>query len=178
MTLNPLVAGEDLTAGRLNALYDENRTVYQSSDQTVNNSTTLVSSTSLTVTVAANSTYIFDAWLHWESNPTADFKFILSVPAGATGRWSPICPTDASAPIVGAERINYTVFQTEALTVSWSGAGDDTTTGTIFICARPSGYIVTAGNSGSATIQFAQNVANVSNTRLKTGSWMRLTKVG
>jgi hypothetical protein len=56
------------------------------------------------------------------------------------------------------------------------GAGDDEFTGTVFICAVPHAYFTTT-DAGTLQLQFAQATSNGSDTIVKTGSWMRVTRL-
>ena len=168
MPLVPFQAGQSLTAADLNAAFDIRRVAWQTGDQIVNNSTTFVSSTFLTLTVAANSSYVYEALLVWDTNSTADFKHQLLVPAGAAVRQGTWTPTNTVA------ATNTTIAVDALDAIGYGGGG--VALGTM-LTARPVGLIATVGTAGSVTVQFAQGTANASNTTLKTGSWIRLTKV-
>lgn len=167
--LTPFTAGEDLTAARLNAAFDIIRVVVQVGDSAnVNNSTTLVSSTYLTLAVEASAVYLAEYELIYDTNSTADFKSSLTLPAGATvtlARWT--SGTTGTA-------IDSAIEHNADTLVTMSSGG--VAVGTRMSCRR-AGIVVMSTTAGNATIQFAQNVANVSNTFLSRGSWLRLTKV-
>lgn len=168
MPLVPFTAGQNITAAALNAAFDITRVAYQSVDQTMNNSTTYVSSTGLTLTIEASSNYLYESLIMFDTNSTADFKQKLLLPAGATvriARWS--SPTTGTA--------IDSVVEHDAITVVEIASGG-VAAGTV-MSTRASGLIQNSTAAGSVTVQFAQNAANVSNTLLKTGSWIRLTKV-
>ncbi len=140
----------------------------QLSDQTRNNSVTLLSSTDLVLPVAANSNYIFESQLICDSNTTADIKYSFLIPAGASLRvsaWTGGALDTALQTGIYHDAFDGTQFSSE-------GAGS----GTMMTC-RPGGRLAVAGTAGSLTVQFAQNTANVSNTLLKAGSWIRLSRV-
>lgn len=149
---------------------------YCTADTTRNNSTSLLDITGLSVSLVASATYVLDGWLAWTSNPTADIQFVWTVPSGATGLWSLAGPHTTSAPVVGSERINYIDSGAVSYSLGLNAAGDDEFTGTVFISARPAGYLTTT-NAGTLTLRMAQNTANASNTTVKLGSWISLTRV-
>lgn len=170
----PFVAGDKLSAQKLNDLLYG---VAMTADVTVNNTTTLVNATGLAIPLAANATYGLDGWLHWTSNPTADIKFKFTFPASTTGFWSGIGPVVDTAPVVGSERKNYVDFGSVDISNALAFAGDDEFTSSVYISANPRGYMTTAGTAGTLQLQFAQNTANVSNTILRAGSYLRVTRL-
>jgi hypothetical protein len=166
--LNPFLAGQDLTAGDLTAAFDITRTVYQTADQTRNNSTSLLSSTDLVLSMAINSSYILEACIIYDSNSTADFKYSFSLPTGATIRQTP-WGSD-----IGDTSIHTMILHDAYDTAGFSAGG--VAAGTM-MSIKPTGRIVMSTTAGNLVVQFAQNVANASDTKLKRDSWLRLTKV-
>ena len=168
MAIVTFAAGEKITAAKLNRAFDITRTEWQESDQIVNNSTTFVSSTFLTLSVEANSSYKYKAFLIYDTNSTADFKHNVLLPAGAAvrhGTWTPTATVSATNTTIAVDALDATTFASGGVAL-----------GTM-MTLRPSGLIAIVGTAGSVTIQFAQATANASNTTLKTGSWIELTKV-
>lgn len=168
MPLVPFVAGQDLTADVLNAAIDVTRTAYQSVDQTVNNTTTYVSSTGLTLSIGASEVHVYESLIMFDTNTSADFKQRLLLPASATvriARWS--------SSTVGTAI--DTAIEHDAITVTEIQSGG-VASGTI-MSTRATGLITNSTAAGSVTLQFAQNAATVVNTVLKIGSWIRLTRV-
>jgi hypothetical protein len=145
-------------------------------DVTKNASTVLSDITGMSAALLANATYIFESWLYYQSNPTADLKLGLTVPAGATGVWSTWGVPLSQAPVVNQERINY--IDTGAFTVASNVlvGGDDEFTGSVWITARTTGFITTT-TAGTIQWQVAQNTSDVSNTILKANSFVRYTRV-
>ena len=140
-----------------------------SADQTVNNSTTLVSSTYLKQTVLANTKYYIRVFLPYLTSNTPNIKFGILGPASAscraigevfligTGNWTgvPISASDISTPA------NLTAIGV---------------TGEIRE-ARIEGIVTVAAAAGTVTVQFAQQTANVSDTTLLAGARLELVKV-
>lgn len=171
------VAGQKVRAAELNAGIPTFARV--ASDVTVNNTTTLVNATGLSLAVEASAVYALDGWIYYESNPTADIKFAWTGPASATFVVGIYGPPAGTAPVVNQERINYTdqgTFDTLGGGLS-SAAGDDEFTGSVWPSIRPSGVAVIGATAGTIQLQFAQNTANASNTRIKANSWLRLARI-
>lgn len=168
------VAGQKVRAQELNDLV---LGVVMTSDVTVNNTTAMTNATGLAIPLAANATYGLDGWLHWTSNPTADIRFEWSYPTGSTGWWAGIGPPANRTPIVNSERINYIDWGSVVLSAGLNFAGDDEFPADVYISAMPRGYIVTSSTSGTLQLRFAQATANASNTILRRGSWLRITRL-
>lgn len=162
-------AGQRVTADALNAEFNRDRMVTQDADQTVNNSAVLVSSNYLILSVEANSSYVFSAFLIHTGPTTADFKYNLLLPSGALvrqGTWTPVAAVSST----------NTTIAIDALDASTYNSGD-LGTGTM-VTMRPTGLVVVSTTAGDAVVQFAQGSAVATDTVLKTGSWMNLVKRG
>ncbi len=166
MPLVPITAGQDLTADLFNNTVDNaGRMVYQGADSApVNNSTVLIASTYLTVPVVANGFYIYEDQILYDSNGTANFQYLIVLPAFAT-----VGPISRLSINTGG---TLTYNADTSLSTAAQGGG----VGTVRSVNRSG--MISIVPAGTVSIQFAQNTANVSNTILKTGSWIRLTKVG
>lgn len=130
----------------------------------VNNSTALVNS-ALVIALAANSVYAFDSFIGYASDATADFKWNITLPAGATMSFSNWGSDTTGAAFNSPVSHDFIVG-----TGSTMGA----MTGTVMSC-RTVGTIRTAATAGNLTYQYAQNTATVVNTFLKADSWIRAT---
>lgn len=119
--------------------------------------------------------YALDGWLYWYSNPTADIRFTLNGNNGLSGFYACISPYLATAPVAGSERINHGNFGTVATTGDVGGAGDDTST-SIYACGMLRGYLIMS-ISGRIQIYWSQLVSDAVNTVLRTGSWIRATRL-
>ena len=120
----------------------------KSADQTVNNSTTLVNAADMSFSVGANEVWVFMLIVMSNSSSVADIKFDLSVPTAATKRWS---TTGNQNLLTGSFKIN--------------GSGVDRK-GTI------EGVVLVGANAGTVQLQFAQDVAEVSDTKLLKDSFL------
>lgn len=132
--------------------------VEMSSDQTVNNTSTLVNITSLVLPVVANATYAFEANLFFTSGSTPDIKFAVVTPAGATTQWWSL---DA--------------FNTTWVRYASGGAVAIGTAGTEE-AAELRGSVLTGATAGNIQLQFAQNGANASNTIVRAHSSLTATR--
>lgn len=171
MPFKPFTAGQALSASALNAAFDVVRTKYQAADHAVNNSVTLVSSTDLVFDVDSNASYILEAQLMYDTNSSADVKHALVLPSGSTGlvtTWDSGTDTTSTS-LSGIDR--SVVDITNPFT--WDSGG---ITGSI-MSSRPGGLISIGNASGTVVYQFAQASADASDTTLKSGSWIRLTRV-
>jgi hypothetical protein len=140
--------------------------VYASAEQIVNNSTVLVNSTFLTLPLpVANTAYGISVLLRYASTAVADFKFTFAIPAGSSLTFGG--PFLDPATGGGTSGLSYygETFPPGTAAIGGAGAG----TGLI---AKVEASILLAGTTGNVTLQFAQNVAEVSNTRLLNASFM------
>lgn len=137
-------------------------------DTTRNNSTTLLNATGMSVSLPVGS-YTIDGAIGYSSNATADIKFAFSATGTYTGWWGAFGEYTTGVGTVGdLAGFRETVFTN----VQLLGGAD---AGLGMLC-RPGGYInVTV--AATLQLQFAQNVANASDTIVRLGSWLRFTRV-
>lgn len=139
--------------------------VRKTSDETVNNSSTLQDDNDLLYAIAANEVTYFTIQLIYSSSTVADIKTSITVPAGATLRAGPV------------SGIGFTVSETitffNALTSSggamgnFGGKGAGTERYVTIV-----GSVRTGGTSGNVTFQWAQAAAEVSDTKVHTDSYI------
>jgi len=129
----------------------------------VNNSTTLIDATDLSLSFEANVQYRLDCDIAIQSNTTPQFKFSWNVSGGGS--------------ITGFYKMFLLTQNTSNLSVildAWGGTRGVNTDGTLQ-------YMTFTGDFGSTVagtikFQFAQNVANVSNTSVFFNSSMLMLK--
>lgn len=168
MPLVPMTSGQKLTAAVLNNALDVGRVAYQAVDQTVNNSTALVSSTGLVMSVETNAIYTALGNICYISPTAADFKINFIYPSGASFRVSSwYLPTGETAANGSVTRDG--VDDPAAFGVGGIGTG--------MMVLRPIGRLTVGTTSGNFQVQFAQNTATVGNTILRTGSWIQMIRV-
>lgn len=132
---------------------------YKAADETVNNSTTLQNDDDLVVALDANSYYAVSAFLRHNTSATADYWYSFTVPSGATG-WRFFCEN------------NDTVCRSEDMTVTLNGVGASADE-----AGMMTGTIFTGGSAGNLQLQWAQKTAEVSDTKILQGSWLKAEKL-
>ena len=157
-------AGSKLRGGTLSSLITEVRGVYarKTADETVNNSSTLQNDDHLLVAVAANAVYDFRLVLHYNSGTTPDLKVGWSVPSGTTMVWGGyIADTTGAVTSVAA------LTQSSVQAIGGSGSN---------IYQFFNGVVVTSTTAGTLQLQWAQNSANLSDSKILAGSELTLTR--
>lgn len=135
------------------------KSVRKSADQTVTSSTTLVNDNQLKFAVAANETYIFQAWLYtYAADGTPDIKVTFTGPSGSTVLWS-------------SSQVIFNAGGATTLTVVSPGA----TAADLFVDANLRaiqlyGTISNGATAGDLQFQFAQNTSSANGTSVKAGS--------
>lgn len=160
------------TIAQLKADLGSSSLIRKTSDQTKNNNTTLATITDLTFSADANSVYEVQWRLLVEAASAAsDWKFALTLPAGATAFFGGEVNATSSGWGVGTGSTSAVVLalSTEASTVSASSGAN--VHGILF-----SAIVIIAGTSGTVGLQFAQNTADISNNTIKTNSLLRYQK--
>jgi hypothetical protein len=135
------------------------KSVRKSSDQTVTSSTTLVNDSQLKFAVAANETYIFQAWLYtYAADGTPDIKVTFTGPSGSTVLWS------------SSQVIFNAAAATTLTSVNTGGTSAD-----LFVDANNRaiqlyGTISNGATAGDVQLQWAQNTSSANGTSVKAGS--------
>lgn len=156
-----IAAGDNPTAAELNDLAP--RYAYKTSDETVNNTSTLQSDDFLFLDVAASTKYEFELFIVYNSGTTPDLKIGWTLPTGATN-------------LYGYQFYDGTVWSAGGSTsvptagVALAGFGAD-------LMARFQGSISISTTAGTMQVVWAQNTANASNTTIRAGAYLRLNKI-
>jgi len=127
--------------------------VVKPADETVNNSTTLQDDDDLKFAATANKTYSGMLIFAINSGTIPDFKYVFSLPTSATGEW--ILVTGA----LGSFSTNSNI-ETPLLAVA-----NASNQGNMF-----NFKIIMGGTAGDCILQWAQGVANASDTKVLEGS--------
>ena len=140
--------------------------VYKTADETVNSSNVYQDDDELSgVALAANTVYAIRLVVRHSGTVVADHKLQLALPAGATWLTEADyrCTASSSAwhPSVGSAAI---AFSTE-WTFSPIGASDESV-------MNITGYVIVAGTAGNLDVQWAQNTAEASDTKVLEGSYL------
>ena len=133
--------------------------IVKEADETVNNSTTLQNDNELLFAVAANEVVQFEGVLMVSTDPAADFKLTFTGPAGAVGSFAAIYGDT----LTGNADASSAALGSAAALVS----GND---GSV---VRFWGGIHNGGTAGNLTLQWAQNTANVSDSKVLAGSYLK-----
>jgi hypothetical protein len=131
--------------------------VEKTADETVNNSGTLQNDDHLVNAIAANERQYLEFTLIVASNTTAEFEAAITVPSGASLKW-------AYTNRVAGNNVITTVSG-DGLQYSFAG------TSTILIPI--SCWVKNGANAGNVQLQWAQRIADVSDTTVKEGSVLR-----
>jgi len=135
----------------------------KTADETVNNSNTYQDDDHLTVTVEANTTYAIRTVLKVSAaNSTPNIKVQYSVPASTTMNAVYTFFEGTPASTIG---VITTASQAYMLPASVAGV------------IYHDGGVFTSSTAGTFTLQWAQNTAHASNTKVLKGSYMILTKI-
>lgn len=159
-------AGAKLRGSVLNSLITEVRGLLarKTSDETVNNSATLQNDNELLLAVEANAVYHFGGRLAFTTGTTPDLKFAWTFPAGLTMAYN------VSVFAVGTSVLDQFAFD-QTLTANCEGHASLTRT------AMLDGIVVVSSTAGTLQLQWAQIAATASDTIMKSGSSIWLTRV-
>jgi hypothetical protein len=135
----------------------------------VNNSTTLVTSTDLVLSLEANSTYYLQGTIFFDCSTTADAKVGWVVPTGATGSWAADGPSTTSAGVSSTPVQRGSQVITGTLNVGGVGVGST-------IAMMPTGVITTT-SAGTIAFRYGQLVAEVSDLVIRAGSVITAAKI-
>lgn len=133
----------------------------------INNSTVLVSDSVMTAPLVAAATFHYEGELVYDTSTAADVKIATLWPGGVVnGRF------DA----YGADQGTPTSFKSASTTVSGTAlafGGNGVGTANIL---RFSGWLTTVG-AGTFAVQYAQNTADPTNTTIRDGSFLKMTRI-
>ncbi|MFI7234450.1 collagen-like protein [Streptomyces cyaneofuscatus] len=142
------------------------RTVAKTADETVIASTVLQADDHLSLTVTAGGVYAFDACLIAAGDPAGDLALTLAAPVGSTGHWTPGATTLGVSDGTGSVRLTRYDLGTPI------GVGVIA----IGLVIAPLGTL-TAGANGTLAVQWTQNVSSATPTVVRSGSWLRVTRI-
>lgn len=129
--------------------------------QAVNNSTTLVDDDALLFAIAANEIYVADFHLDISGNVLAGWKGAITVPAGAILKFQAEILAAAAIGIVGSTTVSGTAIGATAAIIQ----------------AHLYVLIVNGGTAGNVQLQWAQNFANATDTKVLTNSYLRAERL-
>jgi hypothetical protein len=133
----------------------------KAADEIVNTNATFQNDDDLACSIAANGVYLLELEFGYFSGTTPDLKTTFTGPAGMGGTLTAWSTSDASA---SANSLSPTS------TIVFDGTGAEE-------IGRIYGRITTGATAGTLQWQWAQNASNASNTAIRPGSWMRLSRI-
>jgi hypothetical protein len=176
----PLASQQDLTSEFFNTSIDDMWSVaFQASDNSTTSNVAIggeVYSTDLTLPMASSGIYIFQSCLFYDTPAAADISIKISTPfvnAGYVSPWS------SGTAITG---VTNNIDQSATDTLATSGLAyffscGGVASGTV-MSIRPYGYFAQSTSSGYMRIAHQQVTTSTSQTILKQGSWIALSRVG
>lgn len=132
--------------------------VRKTGDETVNGSDVLQNDDALLFAIGANEVWEFEFVLQTDSGTTPDFKHGISLPAGATL---------LGVASLFSTALAHTISTITGAAVSSGGAGAGTNLPLVL-----KGVVVNGANAGTVQLQWAQNTANASDTKVKANSYV------
>jgi hypothetical protein len=164
LLLNPnnVISAKTLSAN--NSQFARVETVYQLADQIVNNTTTVVNSSDLKLTLYPKQKASFKFQLFFTGDVNADIRFALIYPSGSTCYYS----------TTGNVRLNSADVVSSNDVETGGGIFIVGTGGSILRGCEISGYIETTGTAGDLVVRFAQGTAVAADTTLKANSSLTL----
>ncbi|MGW7424431.1 hypothetical protein ACWGJB_31120 [Streptomyces sp. NPDC054813] len=145
--------------------------IYKQNDFTMTSTTTFASDPELQMTLAANSTYRVEFYLHYAALDAARLKTQWLVPASASGNRSALGPDLgqilSSTSSGGTGRFGVHTFTT-AVTY---GTRDSASSQCVAI---EEGTVTTGASGGTLAIQAAQATSNATASKIAAGSFMRV----
>lgn len=152
---------------RMTAAEAETRIAVKTADEQVVSSTTLQDDDHLSLTVVAGGWYAVDAFLDVEGDPAGDLTLGWSLPAGATMSWTEGGISAGNTNNIGSIKLQRNDAATSS-SVGIIAAGSS---------VRPAGRLTVGGTAGTLQLRWAQTASSVTPTIVKTGSWLRLTRI-
>lgn len=147
-----------------NANHSGVQAIRKTADKTVTSSTALQDDDHLSFAIAANETWLFQAFLDYEAVDAEDIIVAFNAPAGAALSWS-----GHGKDIVGGattDEINVLTQQTIDASLSYGGSAGIRTS--IFIM----GSVANGGTSGAFQLRWAQRVSGGTGTIVRAGSYL------
>lgn len=139
---------------------------YKDVDQSVTNSTVLVSDESIVWDLLADALYILTARLIYKTEDIPDIQFGWSLPGGAAMSWS------ASGFSTGSVYQNFGNANPAGGATSFGGSGDGSSR-----VARVAASIATGDEDGELALRWSQNVANAATTTVLAGTFGVLRRI-
>lgn len=166
-----IASGMRLTPARLNALAPV--TYRKTADQSVTNSTALVTDSQLSIPCLANAEYDVEAKIIYEAPTANDMRIAFGFPTGAVMPWGMLA-LDIGATGLSAD-LRPTAFgnpaSSQQFSVGGGGAGNQ-------LMVIMKGTLIMSGFTGNVEFRFAQLVAGVGTAAIvKAGSTLQIQRI-
>lgn len=130
--------------------------------------TTLADDDVLTFPVRANTLYLIDVFLHVHGDSLADIQYTFTCPTGAAFHWG--SPNGVRMGVTGVAVVDDTALACGTAI----GSGINAAGHTMIIIH---GTLTMGATPGNFTLQWAQNISNVTATELRYGSYIKLDEM-
>lgn len=146
------------------------RAVRKTSDETVNNSSTLQNDDALVIAVSASSRYRVELMLICSSSTTADIKGSWTGPSGATMTWGTFAPHRAQT------NINSATISVNSFAIGGVAdmAGFGTSSPALYVLR---GLLTVSTTAGNLQFQWAQSTAEATNTVVRANSVLSIRRL-
>jgi hypothetical protein len=169
-------AGQRIRGSEINALPQVYRV---QTPQICNNSATLRDVAGLAFSAEVNGWYLVECFLAYHATQAFDIKFAWVVPSGTvqgdspiyTGSWWSAQGVDPGSSVGTPGALDAAINL--SLPTSHARSGDDV----VPVLACPVAFVQLGGTAGTVKLQFAQSVAGVHDTTIRTGSCMRVSRL-
>jgi hypothetical protein len=135
----------------------ERKVIYKSADETVNNSSTFQNDDHLSFAIGANEAWSFSLMFSYRTGVTPRLKYRIESPSGATTRTYSNYYLDVFHDSSG----NYDEVLLAGTAISDTDKGEVAT-----------GFVRNGSTAGNVTLQWAQNTAHESDTKVLQGSYL------
>jgi len=142
------------------------KVVLKTADETVNNSSTLQNDDHLILPLGANEVWIFQFFLFSNSSTTADIKIAFTAPTGAVFQYL------ISSADIGVDSSTTTATFARMSTGAINIYGESLDKLDIL-----RGLVINGANAGNLQLQWAQSLAEVSDTIVRANSCLIATKI-
>jgi len=153
------------THGELLSTLQTVQTIWKTADETVNNSATLQDDDALILALSASTTYRFEFELWYSTGAVPDFQFVPAYTGTQTATYHLTSFTVPAGTTSTREEV-HTSFSTYNATAGGGTHG----------WARVEGILITNA-AGNLKIQWAQNTADASDTKVLAGSRLSVVKL-
>lgn len=175
------LAGQRITASLLTSMLPQ--VARKTADTSRSSTTTQVLDPHLQFTADANSVWVFEGWIAYDSDNAADIIIGWSVPSGTLGKWVGFGSgtTVVSGTGGGGTQVNVTSTWGYTIRIEYTDIAATRTFGGLNVGNPESiyfyGTIRVGSTGGTWGLTWAQAVSTAANTTLFTDSWLKATRI-